>query len=568
MGSGRRTAGTRESVRGIGRARAACRPGARTLERGVKDRLRKERERGQVLVLAALLMPLFLAIGSIVIDVGNWYVLKRHLQTQVDAAALAGGPAFTGCSHNPGATTAAIQQQALLYAGDPTRHPSGYNPLMEDAADVHAVLNSTTFWSQGDLPGATDWTDGGAPCVSKFLDVKATDHEAPLLWGWIPFFPDLKTRARVEISEIQSTDGLRPLGVPEDLVPPMGTFELTGPLIQIWGPIGTPSQTQALDCGSGAGENGWNGAMEKGCADAYQVYDASKHPDQDPKDRCDPVPVAADCIFSKTGNNFQQKKYFDTFDCAADPNRWDGMTIPPPGDKRWIPLFIVDEDSYDHGGHKAWMIRRFAMFYLQSLGRGRRGRDRDDDAVPVHRELDFLARLVDPPLDRRERDLERLGDLRVREADDVTQEECHLQVGVQPLDGAPDGVDRLRALGGRVHDLERWNVLERNHGAGPALERAQLVEHAVLRHLEEPGREPRAERESRKSLENTQEDLLGEILGEVSVARQPDDVVEDRLLVRAHDDRECTLVAALCFAQDTEIGLWERHEGVSIGRES
>ena len=106
-----------------------------------------------------------------------------------------------------------------------------------------------------------------------------------------------------------------------------------------------------------------------------------------------------------------------------------------------------------------------------------------------------------------------------------------------------------------------------NDRAGPALERAQLVEHAVLRHLEEPRRESRAEREARKSLENAQEDLLREILGEVPVARQPDDVVVDRLLVRPHDDRECTLVAALCFAQDTEIGLWERHEGVSIGRE-
>ncbi len=182
--------------------------------RGGSSRLQKERERGQVLVLVALLVPLFLAIGSIVIDVGNWYVLKRHLQTQVDAAALAGGPAFTGCFQNPLAARDAIAQQALAYAGDPTRDPSAHNPLMQDTADVHAVLNSTTFWTQGDLPGATDWTYG-MPCDTKFLDVKATDDEAPLLWRWIPFFPDLKTRARVEVTEIQSSDGMKPLGVPE-----------------------------------------------------------------------------------------------------------------------------------------------------------------------------------------------------------------------------------------------------------------------------------------------------------------------------------------------------------------
>jgi Putative Flp pilus-assembly TadE/G-like len=178
------------------------------------SRLQKERERGQVLVLVALLVPLFLAIGSIVIDVGNWYVLKRHLQTQVDAAALAGGPAFTGCFQNPLAARDAIAQQALAFAGDPTRDPAAHNPLMQDTADVHAVLNSSTFWTQGELPGATDWTDG-MPCDTKFLDVKATDDEAPLLWRWIPFFPDLKTRARVEVTEIRSSSGMMPLGVPE-----------------------------------------------------------------------------------------------------------------------------------------------------------------------------------------------------------------------------------------------------------------------------------------------------------------------------------------------------------------
>ena len=91
--------------------------------------------------------------------------------------------------------------------------------------------------------------------------------------------------------------------------------------------------------------------------------------------------------------------------------------------------------------------------------------------------------------------------------------------------------------------------------------RPELVEHAVLRHLEEPGREARAQRESGKTLENPEEDFLREVLGEVAVAGQPDDVVEDRLLVRPDDDRESALVAALCLAQDSEIWLWERHVG-------
>ena len=86
--------------------------------------------------------------------------------------------------------------------------------------------------------------------------------------------------------------------------------------------------------------------------------------------------------------------------------------------------------------------------------------------------------------------------------------------------------------------------------------RAQLVEHAVLRHLEEPGRELRAERELRQALVDAEEDLLRQILGERPVAaHEPEHVVEDGRLVGADDERERSLVAALRFPQDAEIGL-------------
>ena len=83
---------------------------------------------------------------------------------------------------------------------------------------------------------------------------------------------------------------------------------------------------------------------------------------------------------------------------------------------------------------------------------------------------------------------------------------------------------------------------------GPALERPQLVEHAVLRHLEQPGREPRAVGEAREALVDAQEDLLRQVLGEVAVADEAQDVVVDGLLVRPHDERERALVAALGLA--------------------
>jgi hypothetical protein len=177
---------------------------------------RRARERGQVVVFIALLMPVLLSVGSVVLSVGNWYVLKRHLQTQVDAAALAGGAVANGCQVDAGGVQTKIKLEALKYAGDLARAASPYNQLPEDQPDVHVVLNSTNYWNQGDPADGTglDWTMG-TPCDLKRLDVKATDDEAPLLFRWIPLHPSLKTKAVVEIRKTSDTNGVRPIGVPE-----------------------------------------------------------------------------------------------------------------------------------------------------------------------------------------------------------------------------------------------------------------------------------------------------------------------------------------------------------------
>ncbi len=126
----------------------------------------------------------------------------------------------------------------------------------------------------------------------------------------------------------------------------------------------TPSQTQALDCDA-SGASGWGEAMQNGCLDAYQIYDEAKH-----VSKCGPppngVPAAdpADCISSQNGN-YQQKDVVDMLTpCGDHPNLWDGMNIPPPSDKRWMPLFIVDELAFKQSGKKTYPIRRFGMFYV------------------------------------------------------------------------------------------------------------------------------------------------------------------------------------------------------------
>jgi len=48
-------------------------------------------ESGGVLVLVAVTLPVVIMLASFVIDVGNWYEHKRHLQLQVVGDGLAVG---------------------------------------------------------------------------------------------------------------------------------------------------------------------------------------------------------------------------------------------------------------------------------------------------------------------------------------------------------------------------------------------------------------------------------------------------------------------------------------------
>ena len=51
-------------------------------------------EQGGVLVMTAVWLPVLLLFASFVIDIGNFFEHQRHLQTQVDAGALAGGDVY------------------------------------------------------------------------------------------------------------------------------------------------------------------------------------------------------------------------------------------------------------------------------------------------------------------------------------------------------------------------------------------------------------------------------------------------------------------------------------------
>jgi len=103
-------------------------------------------ESGGVLVLVAVTLPVVIMLASFVIDVGNWYEHKRHLQLQVDSAALAGGGLYAAkpCSNT------AISAEARKYAGPAATGGGTYNAQVGStpSANLHVLINSTNFYNQ------------------------------------------------------------------------------------------------------------------------------------------------------------------------------------------------------------------------------------------------------------------------------------------------------------------------------------------------------------------------------------------------------------------------------------
>ena len=173
------------------------------------------RERGQALVIFALLVPMILAMGGAVIGIGNWYVHGKNLQTKADAGAFGGGAAWSfPCSTT---TDTTIADQARLYAGPTSVTPAGVNPQVGGVASlsIHTVLNGPDWYDDDSNNAPSQFTDpNGSVCEARILDVKVTEDNSFPLASLIPLFPDIKRKARVRIEEATSqSGGLLPIAV-------------------------------------------------------------------------------------------------------------------------------------------------------------------------------------------------------------------------------------------------------------------------------------------------------------------------------------------------------------------
>jgi len=168
-------------------------------------------ERGVATIMVALCLPFILLVLVFAVDAANWFVHKRHLQNQADAAALAGAGAF----RFPACDDSLIRNAALRYSGkgDGT---TIYNPP-EDVdtpqARLHAVINGPNYFNQS-TPDDADLAGSPGPCGSKMVDVKMTETDLPYFWG-SGLVPNINARARVGLFSVSESENLLPVGVQE-----------------------------------------------------------------------------------------------------------------------------------------------------------------------------------------------------------------------------------------------------------------------------------------------------------------------------------------------------------------
>lgn len=172
-------------------------------------------EDGGIVVFAALLMPFILLLTAICVDIGNWWVHKRHLQLQADAAALAGGGLFGQCFSNPGSANAAIQNEATKYSG---ASGSIYNAQVGNTnkGTITVLYQSKTF-AVGSHPA--DDTETQPPCQTPSLmfDVKATESDLPLIFNFagLDVVEAINAQARVQLKTVEVQEGMLPIAVPD-----------------------------------------------------------------------------------------------------------------------------------------------------------------------------------------------------------------------------------------------------------------------------------------------------------------------------------------------------------------
>ena len=212
-------------------------------------------ERGAVMVLVAVTLPVIFLFVAFGVEVGHWYDYSRNLQNRADAAALAAGDAYGATCFGSNVTSAqtdVIGQTAQQYAGPPLQDinnpysvpnnlPYPYSTFAQyqnvpnltrgTPPNYHLLLNSTAYWNKG----GTNWsmestaqrTADPAPPSSLAIcgstdedgntgpmaDVRITQSNIGLFFPFFGFTPTISAHARVGLQGIGAENNIIPLAV-------------------------------------------------------------------------------------------------------------------------------------------------------------------------------------------------------------------------------------------------------------------------------------------------------------------------------------------------------------------
>jgi Putative Flp pilus-assembly TadE/G-like len=165
-------------------------------------------EQGSVLIITAVFLPVALLFGAFVVDTGNWWVHKRHLQIQADSAALAAAQEFRyPCDSTVDATITSV---ANSYGG------ATYNaPLKQTtASNRHELVNAPNYYNQT-KPADSDLTGSPPPCKAGFVDVKMTETDLPWFLAKSKVVHFINAQARVAVKALSASDKTLPVAAIE-----------------------------------------------------------------------------------------------------------------------------------------------------------------------------------------------------------------------------------------------------------------------------------------------------------------------------------------------------------------
>jgi Flp pilus assembly protein TadG len=169
-------------------------------------------ERGGILAISALMMPVFLLLVALVLDTGVWFTHKRSLQNRADAGALAAGVAYLSqlsrCQDPATAADAASQiTDAAKQYGGATGAPDAYNQTPSTQGRTTVVVNADPSQPLADNtdgnPCQTHSGDSISPAGGVWTDVIAQESDLRTLAGSFGVNLDsITARARVEVNQI------------------------------------------------------------------------------------------------------------------------------------------------------------------------------------------------------------------------------------------------------------------------------------------------------------------------------------------------------------------------------